>query len=208
MTDELRDRLAAAIDDAAAPVTPSEAMFRGRRQARRRTTVAVAATVIAVAVSGVAIANATTQNAARPVHVFVGNGSDAASTSVTTPTYRASETLIILAPAVSIPPERVRVQSISSVEMRNDLEALMTSEDTARAVAAAGGLAQFSFVGSPAVSSPLIKVVTTSVQRQEANRTLTIIDSVIKQKLFAMQTAAGVQAHDLFTAELVARVDA
>jgi uncharacterized protein with PIN domain len=207
MTDDLRDRLAAAIDHAAAPVSPSEAMLRGRRQARRRSIVAVGATVIAVAVSGVAIASATTRNASRPARVFVGDRPDASSTSVATPAYQASETLVILLPAVANSPGHVRGASISPVDVRNVLVALITGEDTARAVAEAGGLAQFTVVGLPE-ASPLIKVVTTSQQRQDANRTLLLVDSLIKQKLLTVQTSAGTQARDLLTSELVTRQDA
>jgi uncharacterized protein with PIN domain len=206
MTDELRDRLAAAIDDVATPVTPSEAMSRGKRQVRRRATVAVCATVVAVAVSGVAIAGATTRNASRPARVFIGDGSGASSTSVTMPAYRASETLIILSPAAR-PLEHARVGPISVVEMRNILVAFMTGEDTARAVAEAGGSAQFRVVRS-SEASPLMEVVTTSERRQDANRTLMIVDSMIKQKLVALQSAAGVRAQDMLMCLPVTRHDA
>jgi len=116
---------------------------------------------------------------------------------VTTPTYRASETLLV--PFAHIETTGTRTSGVN-LECR-DAKRPRGAHDERRHCTSRGRgrrLAQFSVVGSPE-ASPLIKVVTTSVQRQDANRTLTIVDSVIKQKLFTMQTAAGAQAQDLFT---------
>jgi hypothetical protein len=73
MTDDLGDRLAGAIDGAAAPVDPAEAINRGKRQVRRRTTVVACITVIAMAAAGVAVASATSFSSAGRKRIEIGN---------------------------------------------------------------------------------------------------------------------------------------
>jgi hypothetical protein len=89
MTDDLGDRLAAAIDAAAAPVAASEAKRRGRRQARRRAAILVSITVAVLAAAGVAVANATTRSTSGRARIFVGEPSSVADRTWCTPVSRS-----------------------------------------------------------------------------------------------------------------------
>jgi hypothetical protein len=85
MTDDLGDRLAAAIDAAAAPVEPAEARQRGERQARRRAAILVSMTLVALVVVVAAGAYAATGSRHAVSVTPAGPGTDNTSTTAPRP---------------------------------------------------------------------------------------------------------------------------
>jgi len=94
---------------------------------------------------------------------------------------------------------------LALLPLRQMVVARMESPDFAAAVERAGGSAHFSIAASVAPED--IDVVTKSSNRDDANRTLAVVDSAIRQQFLHMQTpvVGTLQPEDLMRLATVAR---
>jgi len=176
------------------------ALRANSRHRRRRGGTAIA--VVAVVCLGVVVGALSFGHKASEPAVNV-------SPTTTNPTYRASETLVVIDLGRSAPTtEPVHLIPNAPLEPPPEVEMLVgvtKDGDFATTVARAGGLARFT-VAESATSPLVIDVVTTSSNRGDANRTLAIVDSLLRQKFADIQ--AGTRRDALSTLATLARHNA